>query len=243
MFRHTFRARVGGAMTPALLDLLAPPSCAACRTPLDAGPLCAGCRATLPWLHDPCPRCALPRRGGRCRACPAAQAAFTHAYAPLAHAGPARDLVLALKLRGLVAAADLMAAQIVAGAPPGVFAEGTLLVPIPSARGRRRRRGFDPAEAIASALARRTGTRTARLLHRGAAQQQVGRGRRERLAAAARTPLEAVARAPARGAPPVVLVDDVHTTGATLGSGASALRSAGFPQISAVSYVRSLTRT
>ncbi|HWT93759.1 MAG TPA: hypothetical protein VN238_12225, partial [Solirubrobacteraceae bacterium] len=67
-------------------------------------------------------------------------------------------------------------------------------------------------------------------------------GRRERLAAAARTPLTAVISAPADRPPPVVLVDDVHTTGATLASGASALRCAGFPQIGAVSYVRSLTR-
>jgi predicted amidophosphoribosyltransferase len=46
------------------------------------------------------------------------------------------------------------------------------------------------------------------------------------------------AEAPAR----VVLVDDVHTTGATLQACASALVSAGSSQIRAVTYARTLRR-
>jgi predicted amidophosphoribosyltransferase len=38
-----------------------------------------------------------------------------------------------------------------------------------------------------------------------------------------------------------VVVDDVHTTGATLETAARALAAAGFLQIAAVTYVRTLT--
>jgi predicted amidophosphoribosyltransferase len=39
----------------------------------------------------------------------------------------------------------------------------------------------------------------------------------------------------------LVLVDDVHTTGATLDAAARALATGGFLQIAAVTYVRTLT--
>ena len=44
--------------------------------------------------------------------CPASRV-----WAPMAYAGPARDLVRALKFRGATGVADAMAAQIVANAP------------------------------------------------------------------------------------------------------------------------------
>src|SRR2546423_13984232 len=86
-----------------LLALFVPPACLACRRSLArAGdPLCPSCRRALPWLPEPrCPRCGLP---APCRPCPAAGAAFDAAWAPLAHDGPARALVAALKFRGRLA--------------------------------------------------------------------------------------------------------------------------------------------
>src|SRR5919204_4533195 len=93
-----------------LLALVAPPRCLACGDPLGRADqaLCTPCRAALPWLHGlRCPRCALPVP---CGPCPAARAAFASSWSPVAHAGPARALVGALKFRGVLAAADLMAA-------------------------------------------------------------------------------------------------------------------------------------
>ena len=76
-----------------LLDLLAPAVCLVCRAPARRGAaLCPPCEAALPWIAGACARCALPR----CRRCPHAGAAFHAAYAPVAHAGVARDLLLAL---------------------------------------------------------------------------------------------------------------------------------------------------
>ncbi|HEX2085324.1 MAG TPA: double zinc ribbon domain-containing protein, partial [Solirubrobacteraceae bacterium] len=98
-------------MLDALLSLLVPPRCLACRRSA-RDVLCAACRAALPWLRDACPRCALPRP---CAPCPAARQRFAAAWAPVAYEGVARDLVHALKFHSHLAAADVMAAQMAPG--------------------------------------------------------------------------------------------------------------------------------
>jgi predicted amidophosphoribosyltransferase len=227
------RARHRGAVLARLIDLVAPPACLACRAPADGAELCRACRSALPWLRDPCPRCALPRTAGRCDSCPARGAAFAAAWAPVAHAGPARDLVLALKLRGALPAVDVMAAQMAAGAPRAVLAPGAALVPVPGAAARTRRRGFDPAARLAAALAARTGLPVRPCLRREGSRAQVGRGRAERRLAPA---VRLAAPAPAWA----VVVDDVHTTGATLEACARALRAGGAGQVRAITYARTL---
>ena len=219
-----------------LLALLAPPACLACRRPLTGAgqQLCAPCRRALPWLPAPhCPRCALP---SPCRPCPAAGAPFDAAWAPLVHAGAARTLVTALKFRGRLAVADLMAAQIAAGAPAGLLAPPAVLVPVPAHPRRRRERGFDQAERLARALSRRSRLPVRAPLRRApTAARQLGASRAARLAPE-RLKIAAAGPAPAR----VVLVDDVHTTGATLRACAAALRAAGAGRIACVTYARAL---
>jgi predicted amidophosphoribosyltransferase len=219
-----------------LLALLAPPACAACRRPLAAaGPLlCPACTRALPWLRGPgCPRCGLPRhrRGG---GCPAAGAAFALAWAPLAYEGVARELVQALKFRGALPVARLMAAQLAAALPPALRGVDAV-VPVPAHAGRRRRRGFDPAGVLARALAARLELPLAPCLARGGGRRQVGSGVRQRRDPA-RLAVRAAAAVPAR----VLLVDDVHTTGATLDACARALGAAGSGWIVAATYARTL---
>ena len=232
--------------TPPLSDwlaaasaLLAPPRCVSCRRPppRPGDPLCRACRAALPWLLGPrCPRCGLPAPCGT--RCPMAGGAIARAWAPVAFEGPARAVVHALKFRGALGLAELMAAQMVAGAPPGLLdpRPGVALVPVPTPAGRRRRRGFDHAARLADAVAARTGLPVVRCLRRaGASPRQAGARRAARLA-------EGRVRVAVCGpVPPTpVLVDDVHTTGATLQACARTLVASGALQVSAVAYARAL---
>jgi ComF family protein len=157
-------------------------------------------------------------------------------WAPVAYSGPARDLARALKFRGAVAVADAMAAQIAANVRPALL-QGTL-VPVPLHPRRLRRRGYNQAALIAEALATRTGLGVADCLARsGSAATQVGRNRRERRAGPAGS-IHTRAPVPARA----LLVDDVTTTGATLGACAAALRAAGALDVAAIAFARTIGR-
>jgi ComF family protein len=245
-------------MLDQLVALVVPPRCAACRAPgrRPADVLCGACRRALPWLADGacCERCALPLP--HIGPCPAAGAAFDAAWSAVAYAGTARDAMHALKFSGARPLAEVMAAQIAANAPAallpaaaparsqtrtgsggaGAHARDVALVAVPAHPVRRRARGFDPAELLARALARRTGIPLARALRRSAtASRQLGADRETRRAAAK---LGFSAHKPApRNA---ILVDDVHTTGATLRACATALRDGGAERVVALTWARTL---
>jgi predicted amidophosphoribosyltransferase len=177
-------------------------------------------------------------------------------WAPVAYAGPARDLVRALKFRGATAVADAMAAQMAASAPARLLGEraevaadraevgaaraasAPVLVPVPLHRRRLRRRGYNQAGLIADALAQRVGLEVADCLARsGSAATQVGRDRSERRAGPAGS-VEFRGPVPDR----VVLVDDVATTGATLAACAAVARAAGACGVTALVFARTIGR-
>ena len=218
-----------------LLAIVAPPACVACREPLGQADaqLCAGCLRALPWLRGwCCARCGLPRH--RHGGCPAARAAFARAWSPMAYEGPARALVQALKFRAALPVAGVMAAQLAATLPAEL--RRGVVVPVPAQAARRRARGFDPALALASALAGRLELPLALALARhDRATRQTRAGRTARRAPG-RIDVGVIAAPTA----PVLLVDDVHTTGATLDACARELVSAGAGDVTAVTYARTL---
>ncbi len=217
----------------ALRDLLAPPGCLSCGAPGAA--LCSSCRRALPWLAAG--RCRGCGRPGRCGGGPAGARALAAAWAPMAYAGPVQALVGALKVRRARAAAEPMVAAM-ARAPRWLCGEATVLVPVPTARVRARSRGFDQASVLAAGLAGRGVGEAHECLERaGPATRQRGAGRRERLAAGR---IDVRIRSGAAIPRSCVLVDDVHTTGATLDACARALKAQGTERVVALTYARAL---
>jgi ComF family protein len=196
-------------------SLVAPPRCAVCAgscNPVAA--LCAGCAAEI----------------DASAAGPAMVPGIAGTWSATTYEGTAQHLVGALKFGGRIALAEVAAAAIARVAPPGLV-EG-VLVPVPAAGSRRRRRGFDPAELIAAVLARDLGLPLVPCLRRGSSRRQVGRPRAERLADPPRV------RTRGQAPETCVLVDDVVTTGATLAACAGALRVGGARRINAVTFAR-----
>ena len=146
-------------------------------------------------------------------------------WAGWCHEGAAAELVRTLKYGQETAAVTPIADRMALVADRALVADGAqaagLVTWVPSSPTRRRERGFDPAELLARAVARRLGLRTRRLLRRLDDEPQTTRTREGRLTG----PRMAARRGRVPGV--VLVVDDVCTTGSTLRVAATALRAGG----------------
>ncbi|MCI6590073.1 MAG: ComF family protein [Lentisphaeraceae bacterium] len=221
----------------AVLDLLFPRDCALCQGYVPTGHLCPACRKRLREapLHTRCPRCGeefpgLDAPATPCAACREHPPAFRRALIALRYDDNARALIHAFKYhRGIHLTADfvrLLRAKLRRELPGMTF---SAVVPVPITRAKLRSRGYNQAELLARALARRLGLPCLhRLLvrHETGVFSQTRLHRAERLANA-REAYALAPRAPSLAGQRLLLVDDVMTTGATAQACAEALASAG----------------
>ncbi|MBW3536610.1 MAG: ComF family protein [Actinobacteria bacterium] len=140
------------------------------------------------------------------------------------YTGLGREVILALKhTRGVDAVPDLADALADGVRRANWDPSPSVVTWVPTTADRRSARGYDQSRLLAKAVARRLRLPCRRLLVRhGRAQQGLGATARRR------GPELAVRRALAG---PVLIVDDVLTTGATLSAAASTLRAAGAPEV------------
>ena len=178
--------------------------------------------------------------GLHCGACRAGPPPFEGAPAALAYGPAARTVALRLKYGRRTGHARLMA-QLMARPLRILAGDGdALLVPIPLHRRRLWSRGFNQAALVADELTRLTGVpHDHHLLFRAKATASLrGKTRRERekiVAGAFALAPQAAAGAKGRH---LILIDDVHASGATLRAAARALGRSGAVRISALTWAR-----
>jgi len=218
------------------LDLVFPPRCLGCGA--SGSFLCGTCVATLDRALPPrCERCWRPGMSGTCIACQVAPPPFDGLQVAYIYRGIARELVQALKYRGMTALAAPMAALCAQALREAAF-DADMIVPVPLAGLRKRTRGYNQAELLARPLGRELSlpvtTRALERKRRAPAQARsaAAEERQRNVAGAFRAPAEAVAGRS------VLLIDDVTTTGATMTACATALREAGASRVWAFAFCR-----
>ncbi|MCZ7649015.1 MAG: double zinc ribbon domain-containing protein [Planctomycetota bacterium] len=234
--------------------LVYPPHCLACGLPLPPMPnrvLCGGCAERIEWVGaDRCTRCGDRVGEGRgsvdgCPSCAAHPPVYVTQSATLArYAEPLRALILGLKFGAGLQAVPLLAALLARRVRDTRLLEGArplaAIVPVPLARKDFRARGFNQAEELARDLGRRLSlpveTRMLRKVRATSPQATLDAdARRENLRGA----FEAAPREAARYMPSaVLLLDDVITTGSTIGECARTLRQAGVAEVRAAAVAR-----
>lgn len=216
-----------------LAALVAPFVCLVCKREGEA--LCDECSLiTLKLPGEHCYRClAYSRDNAVCEAC-IYNSSLRHVWPATNYSGLAKQLVHDFKFSHARGYDRVLARAILRVLPP--LDHQTLVTFVPTAASRQRGRGFDHAERLAKTLAKLQSLRCLPLIERVGAQRQVGATRDQRL-----TQLEGAFR-PVRPylfqGTPILLIDDVLTTGGSLEAAARVLLTAGAQHVDAAVFAR-----
>jgi ComF family protein len=227
--------------------LLYPSTCIGCGLPCRDGfdALCWDCLAGAIYLTEPwCARCGEPVEGRvdhtfTCHLCGTTDRGFDRARSAVRHDGVMREALHRFKYRRALWLRDDLV-RLLYAAYRRCYGELPIdaVTWVPLHRVRRRERGYNQARVLAEGLARRSGLPPA-----------VGALRRTR-PTESQTGLTAAQRIPnvrrafgarsryAFGGARLLLVDDVMTTGATVGECARCLREAGAAHVYVLTFAR-----
>ncbi|MBA5778712.1 ComF family protein [Stappia sp. F7233] len=224
--------------------LVLPPTCLSCNVPLaEDHALCGSCWARTPFLSPPwCMRLGRPfsfdlGEGALSPQAIASPPVFDRARAACAFSGPARDLVHGLKYADRAALARAMG-RWMARAGAELLKDKPLVMPVPLHRTRLWQRRFNQAALLAREVARMSDVplRLDALERVRATSRQVGlsaRARAQNVRRAFRVSPDAAGLVAGR---PVVIVDDVFTTGATVSACARVLKRSGATRVDVLTF-------
>lgn len=230
----------------AVLRLIYPPACLSCQSPVaEEGMLCGSCRSEVPFIGGlVCDLCGTPLPGEagaeavHCDDCLTIARPWACGRAALLYQDRARSLVLAFKHGDRTDLAAPMAAWIERAVRP-ILQPGAIVVPVPLHWTRLVRRGYNQAALLGRELARRASLEfhpDALIRRRTRSLDGLTRDQRfAELAGAIR--LRPGEQNQIRGRD-LLVVDDVMTSGATLGAAASALIAAGAGSVGVVALAR-----
>ena len=235
----------------AVVRLLLAPACPGCSHPLDRpldGPICEKCWLGIPRLTDPlCDLCGdpLPSTAAPfrlCQRCLAEPPPFEVARSAGLHAGPLKAIVHAFKYDQRRPLARPLA-RLMLDVGADVLAGADAVVPVPLHPWRALRRGFNQADDLAEHLGLPVWHPIRRVRHGPAQTGLNGRDRRTNVSRAFDRRRGLVvgldrARAARLHNRTVVLIDDVMTTGATMGACSVALLEAGAGRVRVLTVSR-----
>ncbi|WP_375396106.1 double zinc ribbon domain-containing protein [uncultured Sphingomonas sp.] len=236
------------SVTRELAVIALPPRCPGCGSVVRGDHrFCGDCWQSLEFLGEPwCAGCALPFAvdrgpGARCAACLRDPPVHAGIRAAVAYGPVARTVALRLKYGGRLAFAQTMARLMARHLPPGA----DLLVPVPLHRWRLWSRGFNQAALIADALSSATGIASNPLVltrrRRTPPLRGMNPGQRRKAVRGAFAVHSRHGDAVARRH--VVLVDDIHTSGATAQACTRVLLAAGAARVTIVCWARVIGET
>lgn len=236
--------RVGGLV----LDVLIPAQCLGCETIVDTpGALCASCWPKIRFIDRPyCDACGVPFDfdvgvGALCPSCVRDRPEYERGRSAVVYDDGSRSLILGLKYGDRTDAVRAFA-RWMARAGSEVLADADLLVPVPLHWTRLFKRRYNQSALIAHALGKLTSVGVAPdLLIRSRRTPPLGNlGASQRLT----TMRNVIAMHPRRRRDlsdcRVVLIDDVHTTGATLRSCSRTLLKAGAGAVDVLTVARTV---
>lgn len=220
-----------------------------------APPLCIGCGQEGHALCGICQASEIIEFGARCFNCHKLSAdsktcekcrrklALRSVWISTDYDKTARALILRLKIQH-----DRSAARDIAAMMATTYrrfnnrqrqaAKNYLIVPVPTASVRVRQRSFDHTALIARLLSRELGIPTAAVVGRLGETKQVGATKQARTAQAKGSYL--IRKESIVSGRDILLIDDVITTGATVGEVAKVLRRAGAKSVDGLAFAKSL---
>jgi ComF family protein len=231
-----------GAVRPAV-DYALPPRCPGCGAIVGEDfAFCLPCWSGMIFLGEPCcARCGLPfphemGEGAECGACLSDPPPWDSARAVLAYGDVARTVALRLKYGRRIGLARLIARQMLRH----VGSEEALIVPVPLHRWRLWNRGFNQAALIADHLGRLTGWAVEKRALQRVRRTAPLRGMNPTQRAKAVHGAFALADGHGVRGRRVLLIDDVHTSGATAAACARVLKGGGAGDVRLLCWARVL---